>query len=71
MVIGRTFQEHLLNLRKVWQRFREARLKLNPKCQVFQKEVWWCLGHVVTLGDNRQPREAESHTGMVDPVEQT
>jgi hypothetical protein len=36
IVIGRTFEEHLLNLRKVVQRFREACLKLNPeKCQLF------------------------------------
>jgi hypothetical protein len=34
IVIGRTFQEHLLNLRKVFQRFRDAHLKLIPeKCQ--------------------------------------
>jgi hypothetical protein len=26
IVIGRTFREHLFNLRKVFQRFREARL---------------------------------------------
>jgi hypothetical protein len=40
IVIGRTFQEHLLNLRKVFHRFREARLKLNPeKCHLLQKEV--------------------------------
>jgi hypothetical protein len=39
IVIGRTFHEHLTNLRKVFQRFREARLKLNPaKCQLFQKD---------------------------------
>jgi hypothetical protein len=30
IVIGHTFQEHLLNLRKVFERLREARLKLNP-----------------------------------------
>jgi hypothetical protein len=30
IVTGRTFQEHLLNLRKVFQRFREARLNPNP-----------------------------------------
>jgi hypothetical protein len=48
IVIGRTFQEHLLNLRKVFQRFREAHLKLNPeKCQLFQKEVRY-LGHIVS-----------------------
>jgi hypothetical protein len=32
-VIERTFEKHLLNLQKVFQRFREACLKLNPeKC---------------------------------------
>jgi hypothetical protein len=47
-VIGRTFQERLLNLRKVFQRFREARLKLIPeKCQHMQKEVR-NLGHIVS-----------------------
>jgi hypothetical protein len=40
IVVGRTFQEHLLNLQKVLQRFREARLKLNPeKRQLFRREV--------------------------------
>jgi hypothetical protein len=36
-VIGRTFQEQLGNLRKVFQRLREAHLKLNPeKCQLLR-----------------------------------
>jgi hypothetical protein len=30
IVMGGTFQEHLLNLREVFQRFQEACLKLNP-----------------------------------------
>jgi hypothetical protein len=48
IVIGRTFEEHLLNPRKVFQRFREACLKLNPeKCQLFQKDVRY-LGHIVS-----------------------
>jgi hypothetical protein len=48
IVIGRTFQEHLLNLRKVFERFREDRLKINPeKCQLVQKEVRY-LGHIVS-----------------------
>jgi hypothetical protein len=48
IVIGRTFEDHLLNLRKVFQRFREACLKLNPdKCQLLQKEVRY-LGHIVS-----------------------
>jgi hypothetical protein len=48
IVIGRTFLEHLLKLRKVFQRSREARLKLNPeKCQLFEKEERY-LGHTVS-----------------------
>jgi hypothetical protein len=40
IVIGHKIQEHLLNLRKVLQRFRETRLKLNmEKCQIFQKKL--------------------------------
>jgi hypothetical protein len=30
IVTGRTFQGHLLNLRKAFQRFREVPLNLNP-----------------------------------------
>jgi hypothetical protein len=40
IVFGRTFQEQLENLRKVFQRLRQARLKLIPaKCQLFRNEV--------------------------------
>jgi hypothetical protein len=40
IVMDLTFQERLLNLRKVFQWSREARLKLNlEKCQMFQKEL--------------------------------
>jgi hypothetical protein len=48
IVTGRIFQKHLLNLQKVFQRFREVHLKLNPrKCQLLQKEVRY-LGHIVS-----------------------
>jgi len=48
IVIGRTFQEQLDNLRKVFLRLREGHLKLNPeKCQLFRKEVRY-LGHIVS-----------------------
>jgi hypothetical protein len=48
IVIGRMFQEHLLNMRKVFQWFREARLNLIPeKCQLVQNEVRY-LGHILS-----------------------
>ena len=40
IVIGRTFQGQMDNLRKVFPRLREGHLKLNPeKWQLFRKEV--------------------------------
>ncbi|GBL76562.1 Retrovirus-related Pol polyprotein from transposon 297 [Araneus ventricosus] len=48
IIVGRTFEEHLNNLRKVFQRLQKANLKLSPKkCRFFQKEVTY-LGHVIT-----------------------
>ncbi|GBL62294.1 Retrovirus-related Pol polyprotein from transposon 297 [Araneus ventricosus] len=48
IVVGRTFEEHLDNLRKVFQRLQKAKLKLNlKKCRFFQKEVTY-LGHVIS-----------------------
>ena len=48
IVIGRTFDEHLANLHEVFDRFRQAKLKLKPtKCKVFQRRVKF-LGHIVS-----------------------
>lgn len=47
-ILGRTFEEHLTNLRAVFDRFREAGLKLKPsKCALCQPEVEF-LGHIVS-----------------------
>jgi hypothetical protein len=61
IVIGRTFQEQLDNLRRVFQRLREAHLKLNPeKCQPFRKEVRY-LGHIVSpSGITTDPEKMEA-----------
>ena len=61
VVISRTFQEQLDNLRKVFQRLREAHLKLNPeKCHLFQKEVRY-LGHIVSpSGVTTDPEKLEA-----------
>ena len=61
IVIGRTFQEQLGNLRKVFQRLWEAHLKLNPaKCQLFRKEVRY-LGHIISpSGVTTDPEKLEA-----------
>lgn len=50
IVFGNTFEEHLENLRLVFQRMREAKLKLSPsKCEFFKKKVkYMYVGHVVS-----------------------
>ena len=48
IVVGSTFEEHLFRLREVFQRFRDAGLKLNPnKCSFCQTEVHF-LGHIIS-----------------------
>jgi hypothetical protein len=65
IVIGRTFQGQLDNLRKVFQRLREAQLKL--KCQLFQKEVRY-LGHIVSpSGVTTDPEKLEAVKSLPRP----
>ena len=48
IILGRSFSDHLHKLRDVFDRFREAGLKLKPsKCKFGQKEVAF-LGHIVS-----------------------
>ena len=48
IIVGKTFEEHLLHLREVLIRLREAGLKLQPsKCSFCQKKVAF-LGHIVS-----------------------
>ena len=47
IIFGRTFEEHLSNLRSVLKRLREANLKVKPsKCALFQKQVLY-LGYII------------------------
>ena len=63
LVSGRTFEQQIDNLQMVFQRLKEANLKLNPKkCNLFQREV---------LGPCRKrqrsaarPREGGSNSSM-------
>ena len=48
MVIGRTFEKHLNNMREVLERLRQGGLKLKPKkCYLVQREVTY-LGYIVS-----------------------
>ena len=48
VVMGKTEEDALKNLRLVFQRFKDANFKLKAaKCKLFQKEVTF-LGHVIS-----------------------
>ena len=61
MVIGKSFSEHLTNLRRVFERFREANLKLKPeKCYLAGNKVLY-LGYVVSRqGVSADPTKIEA-----------
>ena len=44
IIVGRTFEDYLCNIRKVLEKLRRANLKLNPtKCKLFSHEgsyIW-------------------------------
>ncbi|GFY19212.1 retrovirus-related Pol polyprotein from transposon 17.6 [Trichonephila clavipes] len=48
IIVVRSFEEHLKNIRHVLQKLKEANLKLNPsKCHLFRREVTY-LGHIIS-----------------------
>ena len=69
IVLGRTFDEHLRNLRSVLQRLRESGLRLNQsKCSFFQKEVQY-LGHIISRdGVATDPSKTEKVTTWPTPT---
>ena len=50
IVFGRTFDEHLQNLAKVFQRLHDANLRLQVKKSVFSKDTVKFLGHIISSG---------------------
>ena len=69
IILGRSLTEHLSNLREVFDRFREAGLKLEPsKCTFCQREVTF-LGHAVSdKGVSTDPAKAEAITKWPTPT---
>ena len=57
IVFGANFEDELIRLEEVFQRFRDANLKLNPKkCELFKREVKH-LGHQVSAASVRTDLE--------------
>ncbi|GBM51210.1 Retrovirus-related Pol polyprotein from transposon 17.6 [Araneus ventricosus] len=54
IIVGRTFEEHLKNICKVFQRLQKANLILSPKkCRFFQKEVSYLVDVISVDGVKR------------------
>ncbi|GFX38330.1 retrovirus-related Pol polyprotein from transposon 17.6 [Trichonephila clavipes] len=48
IIVRRSFEEHLKNIRRVLQKLKEANLKLSPtKCHLFRREVTY-LRHIIS-----------------------
>ncbi|GFX72043.1 retrovirus-related Pol polyprotein from transposon 17.6 [Trichonephila clavipes] len=48
IIVGRSFEEHLKNVRRVLQKLKEAKLKLSPsKCHLFWRELTY-LGQIIS-----------------------
>lgn len=56
IVCSNTFDQHLSDLCEVFQRFRDAGLKLNPTKCTFARDHWVFLGHHISKDGIRPPR---------------
>lgn len=61
IILSKTFEEHIENLRQVFERLKSANLKMNlKKCCILQKQVSF-LGHVLSEnGISTDPSKLES-----------
>ncbi|GBM93813.1 Retrovirus-related Pol polyprotein from transposon 297 [Araneus ventricosus] len=70
IIVGRTFEEHLNNIRKVFQRLQTANLMLSPKkCRFFRKEVSY-LGHIISADGVKtdQKRLRQNFSAIARPL---
>ena len=72
IILGHTFDLALENLKDVFQRLREAQLKLkSKKCSLFQTEVTY-LGHIVSsTGITCDPAKIETVQNWPSPTSKT
>jgi hypothetical protein len=70
LVVGRTFEEHLQNLREVLTRLREAGLRLKPrKCHLCQRKVKY-LGYIVSAdGISADPEKVAAVKDFPTPLD--
>ena len=70
IVFSPSFEQHLLDLKQVFDRLRAAVLKLKPKkCHLFQEELV-CLGHVVSAdGIKPDPQKTRAIREMRRPAD--
>ncbi|GFQ86474.1 retrovirus-related Pol polyprotein from transposon 17.6 [Trichonephila clavata] len=58
IIVGRDFEEHLSNQRKVLKKLKQANLKLNPdKCNLFRSEVSYLRQIISAEGVRTGPRK--------------
>ena len=68
MVIGKSFSEHLTNLRRVFERFREENLKLKPEKRCLAGIEVLYLGYVVSRdGISADPVKIEAVRSFPQP----
>ena len=70
LVVGGTVKEHLDNLKKAFERLREAVLLLKPKKCYFLREEAEYLGHLVSAdGVRSDPQKLSAGRNYVQPTD--
>lgn len=69
VVLGKTLEDHMQNLKEVFRRLRAANLKINEnKCSFFKSEIRY-LGHLVTRdGIHTDPEKVAAIRNMQPPT---
>merc|ERR1712122_3050 len=72
IIFSRTPEEHISRLREIFQRFRDANLKVNPdKCNFFRNQVQF-LGHIVSKdGVQADPEKVDAVKNFPTPKTHT